>query len=274
MGTKRLPITDVSRVPRLDEAAAKPILQVALDAGVNLFDTSYTNHKGEAEAFLGDELSLLDTPTFVCTSYFDQVDPRFDYVLHKQLLKLKRDCIDFYTVEEVNDLTRMRYADSGALDFLFERKEAGQISCLGMSATLKPDNLAEMLAAYPWDFVRLRVSYYEWFTGTLQEQFEVAEKAGVPILAHAPMRIGAVGTHEPRDLAPLKEAAPERRSAEWSLLFAKTLEGVRAITCNAQTVEEMAQDVAVFADDRVLDQSELDVLAEVAKANLPAHKRR
>ena len=54
LGTKRMPITDASRVDRLDREIAAEIANEAVNQGMNYFDTSYSNHKGEAESFLGD----------------------------------------------------------------------------------------------------------------------------------------------------------------------------------------------------------------------------
>ena len=142
LGTKRMPITDASRVDRLDREIAAEIANEAVNQGMNYFDTSYSNHKGEAESFLGDYHEAHSSDTcLIATSFFELVDPRYTYVFQKQLKKLRTDKIDFYSLEGVCDLNKMRDIDSGAVDFLFEQREAGHIGCLGFSSELSPDNL-------------------------------------------------------------------------------------------------------------------------------------
>lgn len=269
LGTKRFPQTDVTRVDRLDRAAAHGILQTAVQGGINFFDTGYSHHKGESEAFLGDELLTLGDqprPTYVETSFFELIDPRFDYVFQKQLKKVQRPCIDFYTVEGVCDFTRMRDIDSGAVDYFFERKEAGEIGLLGFSSELSAQNLPDYLSRYPWDFVRLRVNFFDWFMKGGCEQYEIISEAGLPIVGHAPLRMGAKEHLKPEARAILKEADPVRGEVQWGLLFAKSLDNVATVTCNIHTDAQMKEDLAVFADDTVLDDREFDLLHQAAQA--------
>lgn len=104
--------------------------------------------------------------------------------------KLGRPCIDFYHIEEVCDLNYRRDVDSGAVDFLFGRKEAGEIGALGFSSQLNADNLRLYLGLYPWDFVRMRINYVDWFTSGVQECFSVVREAGLPVIAHGTLRLG------------------------------------------------------------------------------------
>lgn len=266
MGTKRLPRTDVTRVERLDVEAAHDILQAALEHGVNLFDTGYSHLKGESESFLGDELAECDRRTVVQTGFFELIDPRYDYVFQKQLKKLRRSCIDLYTVEGVCNLTRMRDVDSGAVDFLFARKEAGEINQLGFSCELSGQNLKDHLNLYPWDFVRLRVNFFDWFEKGTREQYEIISEAGIPIVAHASLGMGPRDHLRPEALAVLKEAPTPRQEIEWGLRFAKSLENVRAVTCNVRSVAQMQQDCAAFDDADTLTADEFELLRQAAAA--------
>ena len=258
MGTKRLPRTDVTRVDRLDVDASREILKAALSCGVN--------HKGESESFLGDELSTEERQTAIQTSFFELVDPRYDYVFQKQLKKLRRPCIDLCTVEGTCDLTRMRDIDSGAVDFLFARKEAGEINQPGFSSELSAQNLREHLKLYPWDFVRMRVNFFDWFEKGAREQYEVISEAGIPIIAHAALGMGPRDHLRSEAYAVLKEAFPQRQEIEWGLLFVKSLENVCAVTCNTHSVAQLRQDCAVFDDDETLGADELELLVRAAAA--------
>ncbi len=265
VGTKRMPTTDASRVVRIDPERSHGIVQSAVEQGVNYISTSYSDRKGEAESFLGEELAQQPNKVFAATSYFDMVDPRYEYVFQKQMKKLGANCIDFYYVEGVCDLTRMRGVDSGAVDFLFEQKNAGRIAKLGFSSELNPDNLRDYLKRYPWDFVRLRLNYYDWYMKGARERYAVATELHTPIVAHGALRVGPCDYLKPAARALLSEASPERSTIDWALRFVKTLGNVRVVTCNVGSTEQLLEDVAVFQDDVVLDDSEMQLLAQAAQ---------
>ncbi len=266
LGTKRFPTEDSSRVIHLDTEAAGSVLSACVDHGVNFFDTSYSNHKGEAELFLGQRLSKIAAPTYVSTSFFEMVDPRYEYVFQKQLKKLERDPIDFYVVEGVTNLNQEVNVDSGAIDYLFAQKEAGNITQLGFSSELSADRLSAFIGRYPWDFVRLRINFYDWFVRGVREQYEAAAEAGLPIIAHGALRCGPATHLKEEPLRILKEANAQRSSVDWALRFVKSLPEVRTVSCNAYSVSQAEQDMAVFEDDAVLDASEMDALQAAAEA--------
>ncbi|WP_417060186.1 aldo/keto reductase [Ellagibacter isourolithinifaciens] len=271
LGTKRMPITDASRVDRLDREIAAEIANEALNQGMNYFDTSYSNHKGEAESFLGDYHEAHSSDTcLIATSFFELVDPRYTYVFQKQLKKLRTDKIDFYSLEGVCDLNKMRDIDSGAVDFLFEQREAGHIGCLGFSSELSPDNLRDFIGRYPWDFVRMRVNYYDWFNKDGSARYDVAKEFNLPIIAHAALRTGAASALKPEALSILKDANPDRSSVDWALRFVKSLDGIVSVTCNMHSVREVKENSSIFNDTATLSPDELNVLEACAKAQREA----
>ena len=271
LGTKRMPITDASRVDRLDREIAAEIANEALNQGMNYFDTSYSNHKGEAESFLGDYHEAHSSDTcLIATSFFELVDPRYTYVFQKQLKKLRTDKIDFYSLEGVCDLNKMRDIDSGAVDFLFEQREAGHIGCLGFSSELSPDNLRDFFGRYPWDFVRMRVNYYDWFNKDGSARYDVAKEFNLPIIAHAALRTGAASALKPEALSILKDANPDRSSVDWALRFVKSLDGIVSVTCNMHSFREVKENSSIFNDTATLSPDELNVLEACAKAQREA----
>ncbi len=272
LGTKRWPMQDTSRVDRLDRDIAADMLDAAAGHGMNLVVSSYSDIKGEAEDFLGSTFGEKGAAGAGCarphvaTSFFELVDPRFSYVFQKQLKKLRADRVDLYFVEGVCDHTRMRDIDSGAVDFFFEQKEAGKIGALGFSSELSPENLAAYLARYPWDFVRMKVSYHDWFCKDLQASMQAAREAGVPVLAHGALRCPANSTLSPAALDILREAEPARSSVSWALMFAKSIDAVASVSCNMRSTRELEENAAVFSDGAVLDADGFSVLEAAAKA--------
>lgn len=266
IGTKRMPTTDKTHVVRLDEDAAAEIVDTASRLGINYYDTSYSHHKGEAEDFLGRQFAESGTRPYIATGYFSLVDPRYDYVFQKQMKKLRTDCLDFYSIEGVCDLTQSRDIDSGAIDYFFEQKEKGTIRHLGFSSELSADYLDSYAAAYPWDFVRMKVNYFDWFIRDARAQYEVLAKRGIPIFSHAALRTGNVPDLKPAAREILREARPDLDSAQWALLFVKSLDNIVSTTVNVYSPEEVTQDARVFDDGAALSQDEIDTLERAAHA--------
>lgn len=267
LGTKRMPITDVSRVDRLDREIAHEITDAAVEAGMNFIDTSYSNHKGEAEDFLGDYRTEEEAPkVFIASNYYEMVDPRFEYVFHKQLKKLKTDCIDYYTLEGVTDLMRMRDIESGAVDFLFKMRDEGKIACLGFSSELSAKNIPDYISRYPWDYVRMQVNFCDWFNKGGDERYQAVKEAGLPIVSHGSLRTGTSSSLKPGALQVLKEANPERSSIDWALRFVKSLDNIVTTTCNMHSAREVKENSEIFNDDVILTKDEFDVLSACAKA--------
>lgn len=266
IGTKRFPTEDSSRVVHLDRTKASEVFEACIDNGVNFVDTSYSNHKGEAEDFIGEFESRTQGGLCVCTGYFEMIDPRYDYVFQKQLKKLKRDCMDFYYVDGVTDRNMEVNVDSGAIDYLFERKEKGEIAQLGFSSELNPENLKGFIERYPWDFVRMRINYYDWFVNDVRSRYEAACEADVPIIAHGALRCGPSGRIKDEALAILKQADPDRSSVDWALRFVKSLDMVKTISVNMHSKDQAIENVAIFNDDAVLDGQEFEVLKKAAEA--------
>ncbi len=261
-----MPTEDSSRVIHLDIAKADEILDTAIAGQVNFVETSYSNHKGEAEAFLGEYASSKGAGLHFCTGFFEMIDPRFEYVFQKQLKKLERESIDLYYVDGITDRNKEVNIDSGAIDYLFEQKEKGHIAQIGFSSELSACNLADFASRYPWDFVRMRINYFDWFEGSAKECYEAAVDADLPVIAHGALRMGPAGHIKDEALAVLKEADPVRSSVDWALRFVKSLEGVKSVTTNVYSADQLKDDMAVFDDDVLLDDRELEVLRSAAAA--------
>ena len=264
LGTKRLPTTDVTRVVHLDVPEAHTIIDAAVSVGITCFDTAYNNRKGEAESALGDHFAASDAEHAFVTSYFEMVDPRFEYVFQKQLKKLQTDCIDFYYLEGVGDITQYGLVDTGVVDFLFKMKEEGKIKNLGFDSEMNSQNQSAFAKKYPWDFVRLSINYFDWFNKKARERYEAAAEDGLPIFAHSALRVGLNSSLKQETLDVLRAANPTRSSVDWGLRFVKSLDGVTTVASNVYSVNQLQENAAIFNDDVVLSADELEVLKEAA----------
>ncbi len=110
------------------------------------------------------------------------------------------------------------------------------------------------------------MNYFDWFEKEGRAQYEAACEAGLPIIAHGALRTGPATRLKDEALAVLKEADPTRSSIDWALRFVKSLPGVRTVSCNVYSVEQVEQGMAVFEDDVLLDGEQMAVLERAAQA--------
>lgn len=123
-----------------------PLVQRALELGVNFFDTSISYNQGRSEAVLGHVTSRWPSPTHISTKVGFHIDweaeadsQKRDYSaaairrdVRGQLARLRRDSIDIYLLHSptISDLEHSDYA--AAID---ELKRDGSVKWFGISTS-------------------------------------------------------------------------------------------------------------------------------------------
>jgi aryl-alcohol dehydrogenase-like predicted oxidoreductase len=125
---------------RIDEAQTKLVVDAALEAGINFFDTADIYGGTKSEEFLGRALGARRKEVLVATKFGMEVDPerkgaRPEYVARAcadSLARLGTDYIDLYWLHRPDPETPI--ADTlGALDKLAREGKARAIGCSNFS---------------------------------------------------------------------------------------------------------------------------------------------
>src|ERR1700692_1565948 len=142
------------------EAEATQIVNEALDAGVNFFDSAWEYHQGLSEERLGRALKgkrdRAIVMTKVCTHGRDKnVGLR---QLEESLTRLQTDHLDLWQIHEViyeND-PDLIFAPNGAAEALLEAKQQGKVRFLGFTGHKDPSVHLKMLShTFPFDTVQM-----------------------------------------------------------------------------------------------------------------------
>ena len=158
MQTRRIGGLDVSVVGigcnnfgrRLDEAATANVVNAAIDAGINFFDTADIYGKTKSEEFLGRAIGRRRDDVIIATKFGMVVDEKRkgahpDYVkqaCEDSLRRLGTDYIDLYQLHTPDDTVPI--ADTlGALNDLVKSGKVREIGCSNFSV----DQLQEAEAA-------------------------------------------------------------------------------------------------------------------------------
>jgi aryl-alcohol dehydrogenase-like predicted oxidoreductase len=126
---------------RIDEAQSKRVVDAALDAGINFFDTADIYDKGHSEEYLGRALGKRRREAVIATKFgmkFDDthLGAKPAYVRQAcddSLRRLGTDCIDLYQIHQPDPDTPL--ADTlGALEELKRAGKVREIGCSNFSA--------------------------------------------------------------------------------------------------------------------------------------------
>jgi myo-inositol catabolism protein IolS len=241
MGTNRL------GDPGVDLTAWPPIVERALQLGVNFFDTSISYNQGRSEAILGEVTSRHPDPTHIATKVgfdidfeFSQGNPVRDYSarailrdIDGQLQRLRRDAIDLYMLHSpsIQVLETNDWAE--AIDTL---KQQGKICWFGISTS---DHASGIWAIeHGADLIQIE---YDLLNPTAEhELLPLAQKHNVGIMVRTPLARGLLtGKFKPGVPIPPEQQWRRPKGDQLQLRLAR-IEQLRFLERSDQTLGQAA----------------------------------
>lgn len=268
-GMMRLPRLNPDK-PDIDEALAQKMVDRAMEAGVNYFDTAYPYHDGQSEIFVGKALKKYPRNSyFIATKMWPQLlktEADVDRMFQHQLQKLQTGYIDFYLIHALDKRLWPKAKSLKVYEYLLNQKKAGRIRHLGFSFHDEPEVLEEIVRERSWDFAQIQLNYVDWELYRSREQYEILTKAGIPVVVMEPLRGSSLATLTPRCLEIFRKADPDVSAASWALRYVGSLPNV-LVTLSGMTLPEHLEDnIRTFTDFQPLSRREREVIAEVTRA--------
>ena len=145
-----------------NEAVAVPIIERALDLGVNYVDTSsiYGGPERWSEQYVGKVMAHRRNQVFLATKTKERTRDESLKMIEKSLELLKTDHVDLWQLHDVGTLFDVNeiFAKGGAMEALLEMKEQKVVRHLGLTGHYRPDALMEGIRRYPFDTVLMAMS--------------------------------------------------------------------------------------------------------------------
>lgn len=265
MGNMRLPIVADDPAQPIDYPKAKAIIDAAIKAGVNYFDTAYIYHGGLSEVFTGKALAEYPRDSYYVADKFNfQAQPDYVAQFEEQLNRLRMDRIDFYLLHGIQDNFVDDILKSGCIEYFDKLKKQGKIRFLGFSFHASVDNLMKMLAAYDWDFVQIQLNYYDWEYGNQRRLYEILAERGIPVMVMEPVHGGLLAKLNEKARSLLKGEDPELSPAAWSMRWIKSLDGVQVVLSGMGDVEQLEDNARTFSERPDVNDHEREVLKQAA----------
>ena len=271
-GAMRLPVIggDDSRI---DEAAALRMVDTAMANGINYYDTAWGYHGENSELVMGRALARYPRESFCLATKFPGYDPanwsKVEEIFETQLKKLNTTYFDFYLFHNVCEMNIDAYLDDEKYhiySYLMEQKRNGRIRHLGFSCHGSIPVLRRFLDAYGKDmeFCQLQMNYLDWTFQHGKEKVELLGGMGIPVWVMEPLRGGKLARLAPQYEAELKALRPDEDTAAWAFRFLRTIPGVTMILSGMSDQEQLEKNLATFAEDRKLNEAEMQTLLGIA----------
>jgi len=187
------------------EEKAQAVIQAALEAGINYFETARA-YSG-SEAYLGRGLRGLRDKIFLTSKSHGRTRRDAEAHLHITLTKLDTDYLDLWQVHDVRTLEEVEAlsAPGGALEVFHKAKKEGKARFLGVTGHHDPEVLRRAMAIYDFDTVLLPVN-----------PAEPQDRSFLPLAAEAQARgMGVIGMKVLcRGMLPQLAANPEELVGE------------------------------------------------------------
>ena len=202
---------------KIDIPKASREIMLAIEKGVNYFDTAYI-YPG-SEAALGEILEMngvrdkikiaTKLPQYLVGNNPKALDKFFD----EEKKRLRTDYVDYYLMHHLTDISAWNKLKAvGAREWLAAKKESGEIRNVGFSYHGDSDGFIEILNDYDWDFCQIQYNYLDENTQAGVAGLKAAGKKGVPVVIMEPLRGGKL-VELPENARKLLDKDPKGRTA-------------------------------------------------------------
>jgi aryl-alcohol dehydrogenase-like predicted oxidoreductase len=141
---------------------AVPIIERALDLGVNYIDTSsiYGGPERWSEQYIGAVMKHRRKDAFLATKTRERSRDDSMRMIEKSLTLLNTDHVDLWQLHDIGTMTDVNavFGKGGAMEALQEAKEQGIVRHLGFTGHFRPDALMECARRFNFDTVLMAVS--------------------------------------------------------------------------------------------------------------------
>ena len=270
-GAMRLPVVGGDD-GHIDKEQTFRMVDEAMAAGINYYDTAWGYHSGNSELVMGEALSKYKRESFYLADKFPGYDlsnmPKVKEIFEKQLEKTGAGYFDFYLFHNVCEMNINQYLDPkfGILDYLLEQKKNGRIRHLGFSCHGEMDVLTRFLNAYGehMEFCQIQLNYLDWEFQHGKEKVALLNEWKIPVWVMEPLRGGKLAKLNGSMEQELKALRPDEEIPAWAFRFLQSIPGVTMILSGMSDLQQLQSNLRTFETDNPLNEDEMTGLMRVS----------
>lgn len=141
---------------------AVPIIERALDLGVNYIDTSsiYGGPERWSEQYVGKVMAHRRNQAFLATKTKERTRDGSMRMIERSLELLQTDHVDLWQLHDIGTMHDIDsvFAQGGAMEALLAMKEQKVVRCLGLTGHYRPDALIEGIRRFPFDTILMAMN--------------------------------------------------------------------------------------------------------------------
>ena len=271
MGAMRLPVIGGDDA-KIDQLAVDRMVDVAMERGINYYDTAWGYHSGSSEIAIGRSLGRYPRERWYLATKFPGYDlsnmNQVKTVFERQLEKCGVDYFDFYLFHNVCEMNIEAYLDPkyGIFDYLTEQKRSGRIRHLGFSAHGSREVIERFLKAYGkgMEFCQLQMNYLDWSFQDVKNKAALLAEYQTPIWVMEPLRGGKLASLAEEDAAKLKALRPDETIPAWAFRFLQSIPGVTVTLSGMSNMQQLEENLSTFEAEHPLNQQEMETLLGIA----------
>lgn len=296
-GMMRLPVVDAendklggsareSKAP-IDQEMVNKMVDIAIEHGVNYFDTSPAYCKGKSEHATGIALSRHKRSEYFIATKLSNFNPATWSrkasleMYHNSFKELQVDYIDYMLLHGVGmnkgmEEFKERYINNGVLDFLLEERKKGKIRNLGFSYHGDISVFDYLLAnhdKYHWDFVQIQMNYVDWkYAKEINERntnaeylYSELEKRNISVVVMEPLLGGRLVNVADSIAEEMKKREPQKSIASWAFRFLGTYPLVMTSLSGMTYMEHLEDNLRTHCPLKPLSEEEMQFLGRLAK---------
>jgi predicted aldo/keto reductase-like oxidoreductase len=249
LGCMRLPVMD-GQYNKVDIDSAIPLIQKAIDNGVNYLDTAYPYHNGQSETVIAEALKGgYREKVFIADklpSWLIQKRTDMDHYLKKQLERLQTEQIDFYLLHSVKEDYWSNLESLGVLEFLDDAVNDGRIKYTGFSFHGEIELFFDVIDSYNWDICQVQYNIVDENYQAGKEGIRYASSQGVGVVIMEPLRGGTLVKKVPPEVQEVwDESFVKRRPVEWALRYLWDQEEVDVVLSGMTTFEDLDENLLI-----------------------------
>jgi aryl-alcohol dehydrogenase-like predicted oxidoreductase len=261
-----------------NEANAVPIIEKALDLGVNYIDTSsiYGGPERWSEQYVGKVMKRRRGDAFLATKTKERTRDGSMQMLETSLKLLQTDHIDLWQLHDIGTMTDINeiFAKGGAMEALLQAHDQKIVRYLGITGHYRPDALIEAIHRYPFDTILMAVNAADPHHYSFSEQL-------LPLAVEKQM--GIIGMKVPARGRILSSWTPppiEQQKHMWEGMVLATTPGtldmrqamyyslslpVSTVIIGCDSIAQLEQNVQLARDFTPFNQQQMAALTEKAQ---------
>jgi predicted aldo/keto reductase-like oxidoreductase len=244
-----------------NKADAVGMARYAIDMGVTYIDTAYAYEN--SEAIVGEALRdgyrervtlASKSPVWLVHAHSD-----FEKFLDEELKRLRTDYIDMYLLHNLNPGNWEAVKKYDGFSFLDAMIKKGKIRYKAFSIHNTAEAFKKIVDIFDWDMAQIQLNILGETYQAGIEGLRYGAQKGLAMVIMEPLRGGSIINNTPPAVKKLLSAYPEKRSlVEWCFRWLYNMSEASVILSGTSTIEQLKDNVRIFAASRPNVMSEKD----------------